>query len=282
MHELSLVDTTFQKEKTEQYYLSIQADLNGFSFCLYDNQQKKHVVFRKYVLHTNQLIENFLKKLEDIFKTDDLLSLPYASSDFMFLSQKSTLIPDAYFDKNLLKSYFEFNHTLDALDEIHYNYIPYIDAYNVFTLHNYVATAVSHHIKGIKFYHQALPFIEKTMEYADARQKQIVAVGLNHVFFDILVCNGNKLKLYNTFQYAGPTDLLYFILFICKQCEIDPAQQELLLSGELSEILTYRDAIREYIPGMKDMKGEGIDLSDGLARIKESKYFNLLNLISCE
>jgi len=281
MHELSLVDTTFQKEGTNQYHLSIQADLNGFSFCLYDSRQKKHVVFRKYVLQSNLLIENFLKAMEEIFNTDDLLSSSYASSSFMFLTQKSTLIPDSYFDKNLLKSYFEFNHALDTLDEIHYNYIPAIDAYNVFTLHTYMASEVGNHLKGVKFYHQAFPFIEKMLEYSSSRQKQIMAIGLNNQFFDIMVSQGSKLKLYNTFQYNSQTDLLYFILFICKQFNIEPRQLELLLSGELSDIMTYSEAIREYVPGMQYVKSTGSNMADGLARIKESKFFTLLNLALC-
>jgi hypothetical protein len=282
MHELSLVDATFQKERSDLYHLSIQADLSGFSFCLFDNHQNKHVVFRKYILQTNMLIENFLKHTEELFKTDDLLLLPYASSSFMFLSQKSTLIPDSYFDKSLLKSYFEFNHTLGALDEIHYNYIPSVDAYNVFALHTYIATAISNQLKGVRFYHQALPLIEKVLEYSTAKQKQIMAIGLNNQFFDIMVCSGDKLKLYNTFQYNGPTDLLYFILFICKQFNIEPRQLELLLSGELSDLITYSEAIREYIPGMQHIKPVESTLADGLTRIKESKYFTLLNLAACE
>lgn len=282
MPELNLVDATFQKERTKQCQLSVQADLNGFSFCIYDNQQKKHVVFRKYIFHTHILIENFLKHLEELFITDDLLLLPYSSSAFMFLSQKSTLIPDSYFDKNALKSYFEFNHLLDALDEIHYNYIPSIDAYNVFTIHNYIATAINSHIKGVGFYHQALPFIEKILAYSANKQKQIMAVNLNNQFFDIMVSAAGKLKLYNTFQYNTQADLLYFILFVCKQFQIEPLRLELILSGELSEMMTYREAIREYIPGMQYIKTTVNNLADGLTRVKESKYFALLNLVHCE
>lgn len=282
MHELSLVDTTFHKEKTHLYHLSIQADLNGFSFCLFDNGQKKHVVFRKYVLQTQLLIENFLMQVTALFKNDDLLSLPYASASFMFLSQKSTLIPDSYFDKNLLKSYFEFNQPLDVLDEIHYNYIPSLDAFNIFALHTYIAAEINNHLQGVRFYHQAMPFIEKVLEYSTAKQKQVMAVGLNHHFFDVVLSSGNQLKLYNTFQYNGPSDLLYFILFICKQFTIDPRQLDLLLSGELSDLLTYSEAIREYIPGVQYYRTEASNLAEGLSRIRESRYLALLNLAACE
>jgi len=282
MNELSLIDNTFRKEHTHACHLSIQADLHGFSFCIFDHQQKKHVVFRKYFLETHRLMENFVKQMEDVLKTDDLLMLPYASSVFLFLSQKSTLIPDNYFNQNVLKSYLEFNHELDGLDEIHYNYLPSVDAYNVFALHSYIASAICNHFKGVRFYHQAMPFIEKISEYSDNRQKQIMAVNINHHFFDAAVSSSGRLKLYNTFQYKEPTDLLYFILYIGNQFEMDPLHMELVLSGELSDMMSYRDAIREYIPGVQTLKTADNNLAEGLAKVKESNYFTLFNLIHCE
>jgi hypothetical protein len=282
MHELSLIDNTFRKDRTNAFHLSVQADLHGFSFCIFDHQQKKHVVFRKYFLQTHRLIENFIRQLEELLKTDDLLLLPYASSVFLFLSQKSTLIPDNYFDQRVLKSYLEFNHEMDVLDEIHYNYIPSVDAYNVFALHTYIASAINGHFKGVRFFHQAMPFIEKVSEYSDYRQKQIMAVNVNHHFFDVAVSSSGRLKLYNTFQYKGPTDLLYFILYICNQFEIDPLHLELVLSGELSDMMPYRDAIQEYVPGVQTVKTAENNLAEGLAKVKEPNYFTLFNLVHCE
>jgi hypothetical protein len=282
MHELSLIDNTFRKEHSSTYRLFVQADLHGFSYCIYNPQQKKHVAFRKYFLQTNRSVENFLKQLAELLKSDDLLRLSYSSSVFLFLTQKSTLIPDTYFDQRVVKSYLEFNHELDALDEIHYNYLPSVDAYNVFAIHTYIASAISNHFKGVRFYHQAMPLIEKVSEYSDNRQKQIMAVNINHHFFDVALCINGRLQLYNTFQYKEQTDLLYFILYICNQFDLDPLQLELVLSGELSDMMSYRDAIHEYVPGMQTLKITENSLAEGLTRVKESAYFTLFSLIHCE
>lgn len=282
MNELSLIDNSFRKDLTNTCHLSVQADLHGFSFCIYDHQQKKHVAFRKYFLQTQRLMDNFVRQMEELLKTDDLLILPYSSSVFLFLSQKSTLIPDNYFDQHVLKSYLEFNHELDVLDEIHYNYLPSVDAYNVFALHTDIASAISHHFKGVRYFHQAMPFIERVSDYSDNRQKQIMAVNINHHFFDVAVSSSGRLKLYNTFQYKEPTDLVYFILYICNEFEMDPLTMELVLSGELSDMMSYRDAIREYIPGVQTLKTTDNNLAEGLAKVKESNYFTLFNLIHCE
>ncbi len=281
MHELSLVDYTFEKERTNQYNLSIQSDLNGLSFCIFDNRQQKHIVFRKYVFDTKQLVENYLTELDEIFKNDDLLVFHYASSAFIYLTQKSTLIPESYFHKNELKSYFEFNHSCDPLDEIHYNYLPSVNAYCAFALHSYITDEISNQVRGIRFYHQALPFIEKVLQLNSGFNKKVLNACLNFNFFDLTVTEGNRLLLYNTFQYSCKDDLVYFILFICRQFDIDPDKAELFLSGELSDMLLYYDAIREYVPNTRHIRDVGMNLASSLAKIKEYKYINLFNLSYC-
>jgi hypothetical protein len=57
---------------------------------------------------------------------------------------------------------------------------------------------------------------------------------------------------------------------------------ELVLSGELSDMMSYRDAIREYIPGLQTLKTADNSLAEGLAKVRESNYFTLFNLIHCE
>ncbi len=281
MHELSLVDYTFEKERTNQYHLSIQSDLNGFSFAIFDHRQQKHIVFRKYVFDTSQLIENYLNEVDEVIKNDDLLALPYASAAFIYLSQKSTLIPEAYFQKSELRSYFEFNHSTDLFDEIYFNYLPSVNAYNVFAIHSYIIDEISNQIKGVRFYHQALPFIEKVLQLNSGFNKKILTVCLNYKFFDLTVTEGNRLLLYNTFQYGSKEDLVYFILFVCRQFDLNPDEAELFLSGELSDMLLYFDEIREFIPNTRHIRDAGINLASSLAKIKEYKYINLLNLSYC-
>ena len=99
-----------------------------------------------------------------------------------------------------------------------------------------------------------MPFIEKVSEYSDHRQKQIMAVNMNHDFFDLAVCSGGRLKLYNTFQYQGQLICCTSFCISAISLRWNPFNWKLVLSGELSDMMTYRDAIREYIPGAQTLK----------------------------
>jgi hypothetical protein len=281
MHELSLVDDTFRKEGTNHCHLSIQADLNGFSFCIYHTGYQKHLVFRKYRYSSVLVYENAFRHLDEIFSVDDLLSLPYASSGFMLLTQKSTLIPDACYVKTQQESYLEFNHILDSSDNIYHNYLPFIDSHLVFALNRSIALNIETYIQGIRYYHHAFPFLYKILEVHAGKQKQSITVNLNHQFFDLAVTGNGKLKLYNTFQYSSPTDLLYYILFICREFSIEPGKAEVFLSGELCDAMNYYDAIREYLPEVQFLPAGNENLTSALVKIKEHRFLTLFNLVHC-
>ena len=73
-------------------------------------------------------------------------------------------------------------------------------------------------------------------------------VGLNADFFDVAVTGEGKLLLYNTFQYVNETDLLYYVLYVCKQLSLKTNDLPLILSGEMSSRLVYSEMLKQYLP----------------------------------
>ncbi len=77
-----------------------------------------------------------------------------------------------------------------------------------------------------------------------------IYVGLNADFFDIAVTGNGKLLLYNTFQYVNETDLLYYVLYVCRQLSLTSQDIPLKLSGELSSRLVYFETLKQYFPAI--------------------------------
>ncbi|MBK9737141.1 MAG: DUF3822 family protein [Saprospiraceae bacterium] len=62
---------------------------------------------------------------------------------------------------------------------------------------------------------------------------------------------GGTLKFYNSFKTSGNNDVLYFILAVCKQYNINPALQMLTISGWVEEDSALFDLLNNYIPNIK-------------------------------
>ncbi len=282
MPDIDLIDKSLDKENTRNYHLSIQTDLNGFSFCILDIEKKIYLGLRQYQLEDIYSTENYVDNLTEIFTEDNLLNSQFKSCSFIYLTQKSTLIPESFFDKSNLRAYFEFNQSLDELDEIHFNFVNEINAYNIFTIPHYIVNEVVNRLKNAKLFHQVSPFIKSIFKKGTGYENECVYVNMNNKFIDIAVAARNKLLLYNTFQFQKETDLLYFVLYIYNQLNLDTRKNKLYISGEHSDKTRYYNELKKYVTTVKYLEPVDFLFSDVLEKYDKYKFLNLFNLVSCE
>ncbi|MFW6352211.1 MAG: DUF3822 family protein, partial [Bacteroidota bacterium] len=74
--DLSVIDETYDSTITASYFLSIQASLDGFSFCTLDPVRNKYVQFRHFELKDVEKDE-FSSAVENLFENNEFLNLPY-------------------------------------------------------------------------------------------------------------------------------------------------------------------------------------------------------------
>lgn len=282
MHELNLIDKYFTEDKTSHCHLSIQADMSGLSFIIYDSVQKQYVALRKYKFENAQLTDDLLNNIEDIFRNDDLLNLEYKSTNFLHYSQKSTLVPASYFDEKSIQKYFEFNHGKEPDDDLHYNFIEPLNTYNLFALPLLLKKVIIKQFETINFFQQTTPFLWHLLKRSDMSVKGKVFLGLNHAFFDIAVVSNGKLALNNTFQYVNETDLLYFVMYVYKLAGFNVMDVPLVMSGDMSMKQDYFDTLKQYIPNVRYESAAGASLAPGLISISAYRYVNLINIHHCE
>ena len=282
MPEINLVDRTLQNynNKTE---ISIQVSLSGFSFCIYSPENLLIRAFRYYRFKHAIILEDILNGIEDVLKKDDLLSLPQKKARVIFTGRKSTMVPYEFFSAEQLKPLLEFNHPLEDLEEIHYNDIQFIESYLAFAMPTYVAGMITEKIKNVEFFNQSAPLLYYATQLIKENKGDGVIINLNKEFFDIIVLQNNALKFINTFLYVNSIDLLYFILYVCKQLKIDAKKITFHLAGEESNKAELTNDLYDYIPNLKKIDSlQGIELSDSLKKIDASRHFTLLHLAKCE
>jgi hypothetical protein len=229
------------------------------------------------VLIPGDLIRNIIA----VLNKDELLNLPYHSVHFMSYNQHATLVPADYFDPGGLDKYLKFNLGSETEGEHFSNIIQHLNAYSVFVLPKSLVSIITMHFKKLEISTQATPFIWYATKF-DSMSNPAVYVGLNAEFFDLLVVGEGKLLLYNTFQYVSETDLLYYVMYVCKQLTLNVTEIPLILSGELSSRMVYYETLKTYIPNTRHQNVVGIPtMSSVLQTVVSYKYLNLFNLRAC-
>lgn len=278
MKDFALFNDSFSVSKTNTYHLNILLKPSGISYTIIDTVRKRCVAVKNVTFEG--LIDNndYLNRISDFIQKDSFLAKSYKTTDFVFSTSKSTIIPDELFDKKQLKTYFTFIHHLDEYEEIHFNRLNKVSAVNIFSIPSEITTLMVNHFPELRFYHQATTFIDNTIIKSETTG-YIIGVMVYRHYADIVVCNSGKLFLYNNFNFQNETDFVYHISNIYQQLRISDAKTNLFLTGDIDKESARHKLLSKYIKNVWFGKVSDISGIKFMFReIPEHYLSNLLNM----
>jgi hypothetical protein len=281
--DLVLIDETFDINQTSNYHISIQAGLSGYSFSILDPLRNKYILLKHIPFKGDVTYELLEEKMNDIQMNDEFLTRNYYSVFFSWQSPRYTLIPGPLFKRDNLRTYFEFNHVLDDLDEIHYNGFRGIDAYNLFAIPSELSNMVFRSYGNVRFFHQITPMIEHGLiSHGVKGMQKAVMVYVYGNNIDIVVIHGEVINLCNTFPWKDQNDIVYFILYVYEQLKLDGTNIPLYLTGEIPRKSPLCEILKSYIAMVRFEKpSDNFTYSYTFNDIDQHRFINLFNLKLC-
>lgn len=268
MPEIHVLDTSFNNiEKKE---LSIQVNLNGFSFLIKNAENNKAGLFRHYSYNNLHLSDELIRKVEQTINKDEYLSKGFDEVQVYYNSNKYTLLPQKYFDPQHLKRYLEFNHSVEELEEIHYNYIPELKLYVLFTLPNYLSNLILQTLGKPNFIHNISPLLS-TPPISSGWQLNL-DIGKEN--FSLIIRTKEQLWLANSYAYSNPTDLLYFMLYACKQIKTDQKRAKAVLSGNYCKKEPILHELKKHVAEIAFID-DFVSLPPKFDKLAANQFFNL-------
>ena len=281
MHDIRFLDETLDIHKTNSYHLSIQAGLDGFSFAILDPVRFKYIAIKHFSYKENIPEDKYPDHLRELIHKDEFLSKEYDSIYCIWQSPRTTLLPSPLFEKEKLKQYFVFNQVLNDLDELHANLLKNIDAYLIFPIHHEIANVFIRQYPRLKFFNQATPFIEYTLNIQDD-EAYSSHLDVHGNFFDIVILRNRSLIMHNTFKFRDEQDFVYFIVNVYDKVTLDPATCPIYLSGMIEKKSVITGILKKFIKTVHFAKPDNrYQYSHAFDRIPEHFFIHLFNLYNC-
>lgn len=279
MLQFELLDETLDINKTQFYHLSIQAALDGFLFAILDPDASRYVGIKSYrfdkAIDPDQQYESIL----DIMEKDPFLQKAYLGVSCIHDESRSTLLPSALFERDHLKLYFEFNHVLNDLDELHFNHLKQADAYLVFPVYSEISNLYLKRWLNTRFFHQATPLIDVLTSLGNGK---LAGINFSGGHFDIAVVDNRQLKYHNNFRFRSEEDLVYFMLFVFDKLGMDQENTPVLLSGEIDKFSDRPAQIKRYFRKLSFQHAPGgFQYPSTFQKIQEHSLLNLLSIYHC-
>lgn len=278
MPGISVADPSIKNTK-KLSELSIQVSPNGFSFCVL-SEDAQLMAFRNYPFDNVILFDDLVSRIEQVLQEDKILKIPAATTRIIYTGRNSTIIPDDFASDESLKKILDFNHPVDEDDEIHLNKLGNSGLNLVFTVHHYITNQFNRITQNAVYFNQATPLLHHVLSREERGNEVFIQVSKE--FFDIIIVVGGRLKLCNSFPFANATDLIYFILYACKQLRVDTKRTHFHLVGDFPLRITLYKELSSYLPLTSKLHRDEIVKNTRFSgKVDTSQFFSLLNLHTC-
>ncbi|PWD98700.1 DUF3822 family protein [Marinilabilia rubra] len=280
--DLRLVDETYDTNITSSYFLSIQVNLDGFSFSTLDPVRNKYIQF-KYFSFGKVNSDELPVLAEKIFEQNELLNLPYKKVFVLLPSPYSTLVPSGLFEEKEAGKWLSFTHQLPPEQKIVHSIMKMADAWNIFAAPKEMVDLFRRQFPDPRFFHQYVPMAETRLAVSrpGAGRNQAI-INLQKKYFDLVVLEKNNLKLCNSFEISSEEDLIYYTLFVFEQLQLSPSGIEVQLIGSHPDFNKIKQTLGKYIKHVKQpgLPG-GFQYSYLFKEVSGHKFHNLLSMASC-
>jgi hypothetical protein len=279
MHQINLLDETFDKNQSPHYNLTIQYGLEGCTFCLLDTVKNKFVALRHY---PESASESKPEALPITLASDELLTLPYKKTYLLFDAGISTLVPNSLFDESKVEAFYQFNLGEEKGSTIHFNHLPEALTANVFSYPQALIRVFKKPFPALNVYHRTSPFIENLMHESAKWPRTKCFVSIHKGIIDIGLAHLKKLDFFNSFTYQENTDIIYFILTVLEQFKLSTTFTDVYLSVDTENHEEIFEYLSNFLTHIKFIRpSEKYTYSYIFDELQLTRFANLFNVALC-
>lgn len=281
MHELNLVDHTFDLKHTSEYHLSIQLGLDGFSFCILDIHRSNYIVFRHIPLIVGK--PQFLaKKIEAIFDQEEKLNASYKSVSINYSAIHATLFPNDFSEvPDLFKTLAQSGDTFRN-EDIRKEKLPISSFDLVYGVPHELSTFFNSKYAEYTFRHKSSPTLSAFWAQRNEKKNSML-INFEKKYMRIVAVKGSEIILYNSFYFKNESDFLYYTLNIWHTLRFDAERDEIIFAGFVADESSYIKQIKKYISNVFFLKpSEDFNYGSLFEKTQKHQFVSLLNAYLCE
>ncbi len=274
----SFIDESFDIKRISDFQLVLQIGNDGIQATVYDKARDKYIAF-EYFGFQNVFDADIVADLLDIaIKESKIINHKYRSVTCSIVNNFSTLVPNPLYEDDRKRMYLKFNASLQGDELVMTDDIKNLDSKNIFALPFSIKVKLDSLFQSVQYHHFSSTLIENLLSQAKNLTKKQFFIHVQPTHFEVVVIEGKKLIFYNTFNHHSAEDLIYYLLFVCEQLQLNPENMEAILIGEIEKTSAVYTVIHKYIRNIKfGERSTNSDYSYQLQTFPKHFYFTLFN-----
>jgi len=228
-----IVNKQLELEKTKENRLSIQADLNGFSFSVVnDSANKVLFLYQSDFSCERGHYDFFLKNTAQLIDSFTLLSSTFKKVNIIVDTCKYALVPMQLYKEEDSFQHLSKLHSLDEFDEIDTVVVPGQGIVILFAVNSTLINQIKKVQPEFRLFPSIYPMILQASDFQD-HNKIFFKYHKGHIH--LIAYEGLRLVYCNSFPAIHFNTALYFLLLAQRQVQFNPELTTVYVSGNLKD-----------------------------------------------
>jgi Protein of unknown function (DUF3822) len=232
-----IVEYAFSIRASDQYSLSLLLGMDGLCYMVHDDLMNV-LALRSYSLDTGANTSKksfFQRQLKTIFQEDPYLRLPYRAVKVAISNTPATLIPTELYQEKDKAKYFQNIAPTSMYERFDADELPQLNLMNVYPIEEQIVDLIQTNFPTTRIYHAYSALIEGYRRLTGVQSGYRVFMNVRESRVQLFVFLDDKLVFNNGFAFRTHKDLIYFVMLIFKQFELDPDETPLMMTGDIVE-----------------------------------------------
>ncbi len=230
-------------DNAERYILSIRLRSDGLSFCGYIPSEAERF------FHVNRDFDRtvpYLRALKDFFFEYELLSFGFKRVNILWAPSRYLLIPETLFQVSKQNELHAFACVSSGNRMLHH-VIKAEQSVLLFDMEEDIYEFCSRSFLYPRFFHPMYPLLVLWRKQSRDYKSGQLFVFLQKKQMDLACFADEKLLFANTFSVESADDMLYYILYVWKQLNLDQQNDRVRITGNASLCMEIIGLLRDYI-----------------------------------
>lgn len=268
----ALLDESFRPNEPERYSLMTEIEMRRFSWCLFDIEKNTFIGAGSVPGSYHEAVRSL-----------SWITNPFHSRRVIYSNGRSTLIPSTLFLEDEIENYFSFNLEKGKDDIVLCDRLEDLGIVNVYAMPEQVNSDIARIFPGSKQCHVSSVLIDCLyVNYKNLMGAGKMFLNIREEEFDLVIFSGKQLRYSNSFPFRVPEDLIYYVIFVMEQMNLNPEEIPLILLGTTDKKSRIFEMLFRYV---RTVEFAGRNETYGYSYIMDDLpghwYYTLFNSEQC-
>jgi len=271
-----IIELERHPEELQKYLLLIEVSEHIFTYIYFDRADSRMIAFRSYTIESHPE-KPAAEIIAEILAGDNWLQGKPAETILVYAYPESNLVPNELLAEGIQNNITDLVYGTVSRGLVMEEPVTNWNMHNVYRIPREVSGFLKQQFPGARHMHVYSAWLRSVVDRGDA-----IYVNFFPDHFMAMVLKDQQLQIIQSFTYQTPEDVVYYLLSLAKQSELDPHAVSLVVEGLIDEQSSLFAEIRKYMLDIQFRNpSETINTGELLNEYPQHYFTPILNLALC-